>query len=166
MWRARVVAYVCLPAIFVGCSTSAASTSISPDDAAFRGLDSAVVREVIDNPGAQKRAANTSDEEWRRSLWQGMARNFVECRAAANAYEQWTTTGVVPTLPPATRPEQPLEPSNRDLAAFRTSVASALSGGDPEVLRGLITGEGRCGEWIPMKSGDVSGPSISKALGP
>ncbi|WP_219105650.1 hypothetical protein [Austwickia sp. TVS 96-490-7B] len=148
--------------VVAGCSGEPAK--IEPTDSIFAGLPNETVKEVIDNPKAQKNVADVKDVESRNSLWQGMVRNFIECRAAAKAYQSWKNTGQPPQLPPPPVPKTPLQPSDSDMSNFRKDMIKNIQSGDPQILKKMITGTGSCGEWIPMKPGDSSGQTIAQSI--
>lgn len=140
--------------------------SLSPltsESSVFAGLNPKVVQEVLDNPVASGKIAEETEETNRDSLAQGIVVNFITCREVAHAYQEWVTTGTAPTLAPGAVPDDPLawyeyEPANRE------RLKSAMSSGDPARLRPYLVEESSCGNWIPAKPGDVSGPTIREAI--
>lgn len=135
----------------------------SPDAPFFRGLPTEVVAEVLSNSNAQANVDILRPDE-RAHMWQGMAINFTFCRQEFSAYQTWVTTGVRPPAPVFTPPSQPvgdmLAAWNRDYAALRRLIES----GDAATVARDLTGDASCGNWIPARPGDTSGPTIGDVV--
>jgi hypothetical protein len=159
MKRLLATVSCCLIAL-AACSRSG---GISGNADSFKGLDPSVVAEVLANPVASQKLQE-EPEATKASLAQGMVRNFILCRQAFHVYQGWITTGTPPSLGPLPTPTHPLEPSNsaevHDYAAVRTAIRS----GEVEQLRFWLTAQGSCGQWIPAKAGDASGPTIKDVV--
>ena len=152
-------AAVLLSVLLAGCG----GDDLTPESDTFAGVDPAVVAEVRESPVAWGKVEQ-EDEATRASLAQGIARNFVQCRAAFGAYESWVTTGQTPPVPELPSVTHPLEPGNSALESDHAFVEAAIASGEPGKLRDFLVGEARCGEWIPAEPGAVDGPTIEDAV--
>lgn len=155
----RLAALVLLSGL-AGCT--AGIGTVAADDPAFAGLDPAVVKEVLDNPVAQERA-KSDDPTDERSVYQGIVRNFIGCRSALAAYQEWVHTGTAPPLPDQPKPTNVM-PSNRSMQVAIKLWQDALASGDISLLRANLTNESGCGVWIPAKPNDVNGPSVADVV--
>lgn len=137
----------------------------SPKDRIFEGLPADVVAEVLDNPAARANIDMPLDPAERNSLWQGMVTNFIMCRQLLGIYQAWEQTGTPPirqfVMP---EPKNPLQPSYRSLQSLYEYYGSHMRAGQIDTLRADLLNESACGNWIPAKPGDVSGPTIADAV--
>ena len=159
MKRIVATAVLCIVALS-GCGET---TEISVESEVFSGLDPVVVSEVFANTVAQQRIAEEPPET-RESMAQGITRNFIVCRDAYRAYDDWIHTGTAPELEPLPIPTSPREPSSSDWTKSYQSLQDRVSSGEVQQLREWLTATGSCGQWIPATPGDVSGPTISDAI--
>lgn len=141
-----------LVALTAGC---AGGPDLSADSTTFDGLDPAVVAEVRASDVAWGKV-ETEPERTRASMAQGIARNYVQCRAAYEAYASWVATGQVPPVPAIPEVAAALEPANTAIVRAQADIAGAVEAGDPAALRDFLVGEARCGEWIPVDPEDPS----------
>lgn len=150
----------CCLAVLTGCGQG----SISKDADYFEGLDPSVVAEVLANPVAMQKIEQ-EPVDTHESLAQGGVRNFIVCRDALRVYQEWLRTGIQPTLAPLPMPDHPREPSHSLWKQDYARLVDLVRSGDPEQLRTRwLTGNGSCGQWIPAKPGDVSGPTIEDVV--
>ncbi|WP_203336264.1 hypothetical protein [Nocardioides limicola] len=158
-----------------GCGTQAtALPTLDEDSAIFVGVEPSIVTEVLAHPQAQAMLdeegtadddSGSSGEERRDSLAQGIAINFVMCRATAEAYKSWLSSGVRPATPRVPTVAEPQEPSYSDWLDLQDRLDGLFMSGDPAQVRDrFLTGAGSCGEWIPAVPGDVSGPTIEDEI--
>lgn len=162
-WLAATCILVCVAATTACGNQNSKLEPLTTASSVFAGLDSVVVQEVLDSPVASGKINEETDLADRDSLAQGIVVNFITCRDVARAYEEWVTSGQAPTLAPGAVPDDPLawyeyEPANRE------RLESAIASGDPSRLRPYLVEESSCGNWIPAKPGDVSGPTIREAI--
>ena len=156
--RIKQLFLMLLALAMVGCGPDQMTT----DAIHFEGLDPEVVAEVLTHPRAQ-RFINRG-EDMKGNIAQAITLNFILCRDAMRAYQEWTSTGIPPTLAPLPEPVHPQQYAYSDtLYEYNTYQQSILSG-DPQVLLSLITGQQTCGRWIPARPGDLSGPTIEDIL--
>lgn len=143
--------------------TSCAASAPTAASEVFDGLDPLVVEEVMDDPVAWGKVLD-EDDATRESMAQGIVRNFEQCRGAYEAYQAWVTDGPPPAVPETSAPSRPLEPAHTAIEQTQTLIEDAIAAGDPGLLRDVLVGEARCGEWIPAKAGDRDGPMIAEAV--
>lgn len=155
-WVAPVVG--ALVVLLTSCGVPAPTTSD-----VFDGLDPAVVAEVMDDPVAWGKVLD-EDDATRRSMAQGIVRNFQQCRAAYAAYRSWLTDGPPPAVPDVSVPAHPLEPADTAIRNTQVRIEDAITSGDPALLRDLLVGDARCGEWIPAEARDRDGGTIADAV--
>lgn len=160
----RLATLACGSAVLAVVLTACAAADLDAGSEAFEGLDPAVVDEVMQNPVAWGKVQE-EDEQTRASMAQGIVRNFVQCRAAYDAYRAWVTTGTTPDVPPLDAASNPLEPAATAIAQSQAYIEAAISSGEPDRLRDFLVGEARCGEWIPVEPGRPDGPTIEDAVG-
>lgn len=141
-----------LGALAAGC---AGGPDLSADSATFDGLDPAVVAEVRASDVAWSKV-ETEPERTRASMAQGIARNYVQCREAYEAYASWVATGQVPPVPAIPEVAAAIEPANTAIIRAQAQIAGSLRAGDRAALRDVLVGEARCGEWIPVDPEDPS----------
>lgn len=144
-----------------GCSQKDSNT-MSPSDRTLAGFDPAVVREVVNSAAARERVAG-DEQAVAAARYQGMVRNFIACRSALSAYETWLSSGVAPDFPRQPVPTYPVPTAvdmDNDIAAFKKDLGS----GDITLLRDRLTNQSGCGNWIPAKPGDISGPTIADTV--
>ena len=146
--------------LLAGCSSSVLS---SPDADVFKGLDPAVVSEVLANPAARTKIERRPKED-QPGLAQGIVMSFIVCRDLLKDYQQWQQAGIAPTLKPLPRPTNP-DPLTAEHWELRyIDIKETIESGDPEELRDFLTGNPSCGEWIPAQPGDISGPTIEDVV--
>jgi hypothetical protein len=144
-----------------GCSASDQG-AISPSNKSFAGLDPDVVSEVVNSRVAKDRVAG-DEQAVAAARYQGMVRNFIACRAALSAYQNWLTSGVAPEFPRQPAPNYPAATAadmDKDIEAFKKDLAS----GDITLLRDRLTTPSGCGNWIPAKPGAENGPTIAETV--
>jgi hypothetical protein len=139
------------------------SSGLSPDDPAFSGLPAAVVMEVLDSPRAHE-AADGVERANILPMYQGMVRNFVLCRSGLKAYQEWVSTGSASALEPQPKPDRPLAFSDKDMNADIARFRQHLASGDISLLQSELTAPTGCGDWIPAKPGDATGPTIADVV--
>lgn len=162
--HARLGLMVVAASLATTISSCSSSNAPAKDDPVFAGLDAAVVQETLDSPHAQQFVANDPPDR-ARNYYQGMVRSTINCRAYLEAYERWRTTGVEPTLPREAQPQNPIPSVDQDLKFDHDTFAKAFSSGDPTQVRAALSAGGSCGEWVPVKPRDYSGPTVSDAVG-
>ncbi|WP_431836137.1 hypothetical protein [Cellulomonas sp. Y8] len=143
--------------------TSCGQSEPSEDSTVFDGLDSSVVREVMDSPVAWGKVLQ-EEEQTRDSMAQGIVRNFIQCRSAFDAYRSWVTTGAAPDAPTLPEATHPIEPANTAIVQAQEYIEAAIDSGEPAQLRDFLVGEATCGEWIPVEEGRPDGPTIEDAV--
>ena len=148
--------------MFAGACSSQEEGKLTASDPTFAGLDAVVVQEVLANPVAKQGVAGDASDAT-RARYQGMVRNFSACRAALSVYQEWSRTGVAPVFPKQAAPLNP-SPWAADMDADIKRFKTELTSGDISLLRDALTNESGCGAWIPAKSGDISGPTISDVV--
>lgn len=140
-------------AVAVLAAGCAGGPDLTPASATFEGLDPAVVAEVRASEVAWGRV-ETEPERTRASMAQGIVRNYLQCRAAYEAYAAWTATGQAPPVPAVPEAATPIEPANSAIIRAQADIARALTQGDRAALRDVLVGDGRCGDWIPVDPDD------------
>lgn len=148
-------------ALIGGCAGSN-DPGVDPSSRAFAGLDSAVVREVVNSKIAKDRVAG-DEATVAEARYQGMVRNFIVCRSALKSYEDWLQSGAAPELPAQPKPTYPASTAadmDKDIEAFKQDLKS----GDITLLRDHLTNQSGCGNWIPAKPGDANGPTIADVV--
>lgn len=128
----------------------------------FEGLDTAVAAEVLSHPRAQRFIDQGGD--MKPNIAQAITLNFILCRDAMRAYQEWISTGLPPTLDPMPEPVHPQQYAYSDARNDYNTYEQSIQSGDPQVLLSLITGQYTCGRWIPARPGDLSGPTIEDIL--
>lgn len=159
---APLLALVTLTATLASCAGTGPSLDAGSDT--FEGLDPEVVAEVMANPVAWGKVQE-EEEQTRASMAQGIVRNFIQCRAAFDAYRSWVTTGTTPEVPVLSVAVHPLEPATDAIENAQAYIEDAIASGEPAQLKNFLVGEARCGEWIPVEPGRPDGPTIEDALG-
>lgn len=159
----RTVGAVLASAVLAGCGDDE-SLALDPADQAFAGIDKAIVTEVLENPEAAENIGLSATDGQAQSMAQGIALNFITCRAAGDAYRSWVMTGETPTTVTVPHVEHPIDPGHQAVEDFVQAVNTATASGDPATLRANLSGPGSCGSWIPAEPGDVSGPTIEDTL--
>lgn len=155
----HLVIGVSISLLIYGCSGDDQLTTDAPF---FRGLDPAVVAEVLAHPHHAQVLRSEGAE--RDSQAQARVILFSVCRDAFQAYRRWLSTGQAPTLEPLPRPEQPLEPGYPAWQEEYERLQDIVATGDPDGLRRWISSEGGCGTHVPARPGDVGGPTVSQAV--
>lgn len=135
-----------------GCSSSG---QLTVDDAAFQGLDSAVVREVLGSPSLSAKIAE-EPAATQVSLAQGMVRNVTLCRSYTDALHEWEGTGVAPDAPMLAAPTNPVNPSAEEWADYQAFYTDALASGDVDNLRAALTNRTGCGAWVTTAPGGAT----------
>lgn len=158
------LALLCGSATLAVVLTSCAGPDLDAGSDVFDGLDPAVVAEVMANPVAWGKVQQ-EEEQTRGSMAQAIVRNFIQCRAAFDAYRSWVTTGTAPEVPEVDTASHPLEPGASAIEHAQTRIEAAIASGEPAQLKETLVGEARCGEWIPAEPGRPDGPTIEDALG-
>lgn len=153
--------WVLLVFALTACASQAAGPSA--DDPEFEGIDRSVVEEVLASKAVAFRTAG-DDQQMLLTRLQGIALNFVLCRQAYSAYEDWRTTGLPQMLPVPLHVAKPRQMAYAQYRRDWTEFQRLLSGGDIDVLRGRLLNESGCGVWIPLKPGDQAGPTIAEAI--
>lgn len=148
----RPAAAIGLLGVVLSASGCSSSGQLTVDDAAFQGLDSAVVREVLRSPSIVAKIAE-EPAETQVSLAQGMVRNVTLCRSYAEALTEWERTGVAPDAPQLPVPTHPVNPSAEDWADYQAFYADALASGDADNLRAALTTRSGCGAWVTTQAG-------------
>lgn len=161
--RRRVAAGAVVASFAVLLAGCGGAPDLAADSEVFEGLDRAVVHEVLESPVASGKVEQAAEES-RASMAQGIVRNFLQCRGAYAAYRSWVTTGTAPAVPAPSDPVVPLEPSNETTERAQVDIHTAIRSGEPARLRDFLVGEGRCGEWIPVRPGDPAGDTIADAV--
>lgn len=133
--------------------------AVSPTAPYFKGLDGAVVEEVLANPVAIQKIEETPSAE-QASMAQGIVMNFITCRQGLRAFEEWRLTGTAPTLGPFPQPESPTEPSYTSNRTQYDAISDALDSGEIDRLVFVLTANGSCGQWIPANPGEPDGPTV------
>ena len=152
--RARLILVV-----FGSVVASCSGATMSPTASYFKGLDGAVVDEVLANPVAIQKIEETPSAE-QASMAQGIVMNFITCRQGLRAFEEWRLTGRVPTLGPFPQPESPTEPSYTSNRTQYDVMSDALDSGEIDRLVFVLTANGSCGQWIPANPGEPGGPTV------
>jgi hypothetical protein len=153
--------------LLTGCSPDGATelaSVTSPDAEHFAGLDPGLVEEAMAHPHSSEALGEETSDAGRESLAQGIVRNFAVCRDAFEVYTRWVTTGDPGSLAPLPMPDSPREPSHTVWGREYAQFEDAATSGDPEQLRFRLTANGSCGQWIPARPNDVSGPTIADAI--
>ncbi len=158
----RIAAVACA-ALFVLSACGSGDDSVAASSDALKGLDTAIVSEVLANPVALERI-NGETGSRKSGMAQGIVRNFIVCRSAFDVYNDWRLTGTPSDLVTNPEPANPVEPSNKDFADYYQRIAGAVTSGDILIFREWLTGEGSCGQWIPSEPGDPNSPTIRDAI--
>lgn len=134
----------------------------SPEAAYFDGLPRATVEEVLANPAAKEMIRYPITPEKRQQLWQGMTLNFIFCRQMLGYYDTWKTTGTQPTdFPrPSALPTHPVPAVITQMYVDYRSYREASTEGLAR-FKWMMLLDGSCGQWIPAKPGDHTGPTIA-----
>jgi hypothetical protein len=143
-------------ALLAGCT--AGPPTPTPDDPLFAGLDRATVVEALASPTV-KEAVEGEDRAMMEAHLQNGVRNIYACRSALAVYQEWVRTGTAPAFPDQPTPTHPAmwsEDEDADIANFR----KLAKGGEIASLRSELLDEGGCGNWVPAKPGDLSGPTV------
>lgn len=139
-------------------------SGMQPNDDTFVGLDSALVREVLENPAAEGTLGDVPGKDAKESMAQAMVINFGVCRDAHRVYRDWVSTGIRPQLSALPEPGNPRDPGWSDWQVSYADLVARVDSGDPAELRFWLTALGSCGRWIPAVPNDTEGPTIAEVI--
>jgi len=149
-----------LTVVVSGCGTSQGANALDPHADHFKGLDPAVVAEVIADPIAVERISTWEPATDRSASAQATVIARILLRDACDVYVQWRDQGEPRPLAPLPVPEYPdadtMAMVERDVVNFQAAVDS----GDIGELRHLLTEVYNGTADIPADPHQPHGPSI------
>lgn len=165
MLRSRASYAALLAGALTMTACSSGPSTPTADDPAFDGIDQATVQEVLASKRELATLATEQTEEGKKSLAQGIAMRFVTCREYYRMYDSWMRTGQRPVMPPKRQPTHPYPDPDKENDMERSDVRTFLASNDMTGLgKWIANPSGGCGNDIPLKPGDETGPTLSDAI--